>query len=79
MPVLITDEHFGLASEVKKLMSDYDSAEDLIKIGAYVSGSNEDIDRAIDKRKKIMTFLSQGIEEESKWEEIPLRLKELLN
>lgn len=79
MPVLITDEHFGLASEVKKLMSDYDSAEDLIKIGAYVSDSNEDIDRAIDKRKKIMTFLSQGIEEESKWEEIPLRLKELLN
>ncbi len=53
MPVLITDEHFGLASEVKKLMSDYDSAEDLIKIGgAYVSGSNEDIDRAIDKRKR---------------------------
>ncbi|NLZ27961.1 MAG: FliI/YscN family ATPase [Firmicutes bacterium] len=79
MPVLITREHYDLAAGIKKLLADYDSAEDLIKIGAYVSGSNEDIDRAIAKRKAIMNFLSQDVEEESKWEEVLPQLEELLH
>ena len=78
MPVLVDDEHKEMAGEIRRLLSSYDSAEDLINIGAYVKGSNPEIDRAIDKRPDIMKFLSQDIREESKWEEIPGLMKKTL-
>lgn len=78
MPVLADEEHMSLAGEIKKLMSSYNSAEDLINIGAYVKGSNKDIDRAIEKREKIMKFLSQSVGENCEWESIPSLLKETL-
>ncbi len=50
---------------VKRLMAIYAEAEDLINVGAYVKGSNAEIDEAIEKIGDINDFLRQGIEEKS--------------
>ena len=51
------------AGYMRRMLSIYADAEDLINVGAYVRGSNTDIDEAIDKVPEINTFLRQGIEE----------------
>jgi flagellum-specific ATP synthase len=50
---------------VKRLMAIYAEAEDLINVGAYVKGSNAEIDEAIDKIGEINAFLRQGIAEKT--------------
>jgi flagellum-specific ATP synthase len=53
------DKHRFLAREIKKHMAVYTDAEDLINVGAYQKGSNEEIDEAIHKIKPINEFLKQ--------------------
>lgn len=62
MSSIITKEHKKIAGECKMLISTHREAEDLINIGAYKSGSNPDIDRAIEKMKEINGFLLQDVE-----------------
>jgi flagellum-specific ATP synthase len=50
---------------VKRLMSDYAEAEDIINAGAYKAGSNSDIDAAIAKRRDIEEFLIQSMSDKS--------------
>ncbi len=60
---LISPGHRDLAAEARKLLSTYESMEDLINIGAYAAGSQPDIDRAIQKRPELLKFLRQQPEE----------------
>ena len=46
-------------------MATYAGAEDLISVGAYVKGSNAEIDEAIEKLPAIEEFLIQRIEEKA--------------
>jgi flagellum-specific ATP synthase len=46
-------------------MATYAGAEDLISVGAYVKGSNPEIDEAIEKFPDIERFLIQRIEEKA--------------
>lgn len=62
------------AGYVRKLMSSYAEAEDLIDVGAYKSGSNPAVDEAIAKRDAIEDFLVQDVEERS---DLPQTLKSL--
>jgi flagellum-specific ATP synthase len=70
MPNIIDDEHKRLSNEIKNILSVYKDAEDLINIGAYVKGSSEKIDRAINKIDAINSFLTQDIEEKIEMEEV---------
>ncbi len=66
LAVKITGENTKRAAGfVKRLMAIYKEAEDLINVGAYVRGSNPDIDLAIEKMPEINKLLIQGIEEKS--------------
>ena len=51
------------------MLATYRDAEDLINIGAYVSGSNEQIDLAIDLIDNFNEFLQQGLSEKPSWTE----------
>ncbi|NOY10059.1 MAG: FliI/YscN family ATPase [Spirochaetes bacterium] len=53
------------AGFIKRMLAVYSEAEDLINVGAYARGSNEEIDLAIDKLPEINAFLVQGITEKS--------------
>ncbi|GHV78487.1 flagellum-specific ATP synthase FliI [Spirochaetia bacterium] len=48
---------------VRRLLSVYREAEDLINVGAYHAGSNPVIDEAIAKREAMEEFLTQTVEE----------------
>lgn len=60
----ITDaKHLKLAGDMRNLISEYSSKEDLINIGAYKKGTNANVDEAINKIDKINNFLKQEIME----------------
>jgi flagellum-specific ATP synthase len=69
MTDVVTKEHKKTAAEIKKVMAVYRDAEDLINIGAYVRGSNEKIDYAIDVYDKIIGFIEQGTDDKLTFEE----------
>ena len=48
---------------IKNWLSVYGEAEDLINVGAYVKGSNREIDQSIKKNPEIKKFLRQKIDE----------------
>ena len=63
MPDIVTREHYDIANMIKGKMAVYKDAEDLINIGAYKKGANQDIDEAITLHKPIENFLCQRVEE----------------
>ena len=63
MDDIVDDKHKENAQRLKQIMATYRKAEDLINIGAYVSGSNPKIDYAITMFEKINAYLRQDIEE----------------
>ncbi len=78
MPHLIEHEQKKVAGKIRELLSTYESVEDLINIGAYVSGSQKKIDLAIEKREPILDFLRQEPEQKYSWEETSSLMAQLL-
>lgn len=75
---IVTREHLEKANFIKELYSTYKAYEDLISIGAYVSGSNEKVDLAIMLKDRIDAFLRQKIEEKFTFEETLELMDEIL-
>lgn len=63
VPACQEGEHRKLAQKARKFISDYDSMEDMIMLGAYKKGASEEIDQAIMMHPKIVNYLKQGIDE----------------
>ncbi|MCH9610937.1 MAG: putative ATP synthase YscN [Chlamydiales bacterium] len=59
MPKLVLPEQMTRANRLRELLHAYREAEELIQIGAYVSGSDPLVDEAIQKRARILQFLSE--------------------
>jgi flagellum-specific ATP synthase len=78
MPDIITPEHKRLSAEVKKVMAVYREAEDLINIGAYVKGSNEKIDYAIEVIDNIISFIEQETNDNYSFDEVLDLLQKVL-
>jgi flagellar biosynthesis/type III secretory pathway ATPase len=53
------------ARKLREALATYQQSEDLIQLGAYVSGSNPTLDAAIRARPKLLEFLQQ--EADRKW------------
>ena len=62
---VVSPEHRQLAQQIREMLAVYRDAEDLINIGAYVEGSNKEIDRARHLRPGINAFLRQDLAENS--------------
>ena len=77
MKNVATDEEIELAAQTRKVMAIYREAEDLINIGAYVKGSNPEIDDAIIKHRKLLDFFRQGINEVDDYQKSYQILKEI--
>jgi flagellum-specific ATP synthase len=58
-PMITTPEHRKLAVQVRQLLAAHRDAKDLIEIGAYVSGANPLVDRAVLLKDHIDSFLRQ--------------------
>ncbi|MDD5369951.1 MAG: FliI/YscN family ATPase [Anaerolineaceae bacterium] len=59
MPSVTTSEHRRLAAQARRHLATYEKARDLINIGAYVSGSDAEIDAAIEVMPALTGFLQQ--------------------
>jgi flagellum-specific ATP synthase len=63
MDDIIDQNHKHDAYRLKEILANYRKAEDLINIGAYISGSNVKIDEAIQMIEKINCYLKQRMDE----------------
>ena len=62
MSQIATKEHKAAAGRLKNVLATYNEAEDLINIGAYKSGANQNIDYAIEKIDSINEYLCQDVD-----------------
>ena len=65
MKDIVPPEQTGHAGKIVEILSEYERAEDLVNIGAYVSGSNKRIDYALSMMDKVRLFLRQKSEEKA--------------
>ena len=79
MEDIATLQHKHHAKRFKELLATYRKSEDLINIGAYVSGTNPSIDRAIAKIGQINAYLRQDIGESVGFEESLQQLEKIIN
>lgn len=70
MSSIATKEHKTMAGKLKNVMATYQEAEDLINIGAYKAGSNNNIDYAIEKIDQVNAFLCQSTEDKFDFDEV---------
>ena len=57
---IISPEHFAAVRRFRRLYTLLKENEMLIRIGAYVRGTDKELDEAISKKEKMEAFLSQG-------------------
>lgn len=76
MPAITTRQHRQAAAEMRKLMATYEKARDLVNIGAYVSGSDPDIDAALAALPAINSFLQQETLEFTPFEQTTVGLSQ---
>jgi flagellum-specific ATP synthase len=79
MTDVVDNEHQNLSNEIKKSMAIYTNSEDLINIGAYVKGSNMDIDIAISKHDAINAFLTQSIDDKVSFDDVLAVMDSIIN
>ncbi len=76
---IVRKDHLETAKELIRILSIYKDAEDFINIGAYVDGSDPEIDHAKSKIHGINAFLQQDLNERVPFEECLSRLKALIS
>jgi flagellum-specific ATP synthase len=75
MPAVTTREHRAQAATARKLLSAHARSEDLIRIGAYKAGTDEDLDRAVRAMPMLREFLEQQSDERVSMSDSIARLK----
>jgi flagellum-specific ATP synthase len=77
MHAVTTPEHLSMARHLKQLYSRYERARDLIRVGAYIAGTDPVLDEAIRRRDDIAAYLQQDVNERSDVDESLTRLSTL--
>lgn len=69
MNAIVTKKHSASAMQLRDILQVFGEAQELINIGAYVSGSNKKIDAVIEKIEDVRNFLRQDTETHFSFEE----------
>ncbi len=77
MSQIVDRDHKRIAGKLKNVLATYQEAEDLINIGAYKSGSNKNIDYAVEKIDAVNEFLCQDVDEKVSFEVTIQKLEEI--
>ncbi len=78
MPDIVSSDHKKRAVAFNEILATYNEAEDLINIGAYVKGSNPQIDHALSKIKFLRSFLKQDMEEKALFQQTVDKLNQII-
>ena len=74
---IATKEEREAARRIREALASYNQSEDLINLGAYVSGSNPKLDSAIRARAQLLDFLQQDAASKAPRPETAARMCEL--
>jgi flagellum-specific ATP synthase len=74
MPAVTDAAHRGNAALLRRLLSVYAHSADLVRIGAYKSGADTELDRALRGRASMRGYMTQSVEERATLEENVRRL-----
>lgn len=77
MHTISDEQHRQMHTTFKHYYSKYQQNYDLINIGAYVDGSDQELDQAIKIMPKFNNFLRQGLEQQSNFADSMNQLREL--
>ena len=78
MPLVVTEDHRKRAIAFNEILATYNEAEELINIGAYVKGSNPQIDHALKKIHDLRKFMKQDMKEKATFRETLDWLKSII-
>jgi len=76
-PRLSSPEQKEAAIKIREAMATHQRSEDLINLGAYVSGANPKLDAALRLRPQLMDFLKQDAREHSPFDRTVAQMREL--
>ncbi|MDZ4799533.1 MAG: FliI/YscN family ATPase [Bryobacteraceae bacterium] len=60
MPQIVAPNHLKASQKVREAMACYERSADLIQLGAYVAGTNPQLDNAVRNHDRVMDFLRQS-------------------
>src|SRR5690349_14790672 len=66
---IANNEQLASMRKLREALSSYQQAEDLIQLGAYVSGTNTKLDAVIRMRPELLRFLQQDSHAECAWDD----------
>lgn len=78
MKAVSSPEHVRMAQKLREIIATYNDAEDLINVGAYKTGANPKIDKAIKLIEPINEFLKQKTDDHSNMNQCLRTLSQLL-
>jgi flagellum-specific ATP synthase len=78
MPSVVSPEHFARMQLFRRIYSRYQQNRDLISVGAYVPGSDKDIDFAVERMPHLRQFMQQGLKERVTFDEALQRLNRIV-
>jgi len=78
-PQITPPEHWRAAQRIREALAAYHQAEDLINLGAYVSGANPQLDAVLRARPRLLEFLRQPAQQKSPIEQTRAALEEIVS
>ncbi len=78
MPDIVSKEHWDRVRIFNEILATYKEAEDLINIGAYVKGSNPQIDHSLSKIGQLKSFIKQDMFEKTDFRSTIDRLNNII-
>ncbi len=75
---VVDDDQRDQSQAILEMLADYRESEDMINIGAYVSGSNPRVDSAIEKIDSIKAFLKQDMHDSAPFQDTRSKMIEVL-
>ncbi len=74
---VVSERQFELSQIFRRTQATYREAEDLINIGAYVQGSNPEIDYALSKNPLMHQFVMQSMKEQTSLHDCEAQLEQI--
>ena len=77
MKDIVSPSHDQDAQRIREVLATYESAEDLISVGAYTRGTQPHIDRAVESVPRVNQFLRQSLSEKISFDAVQQGMKKI--
>jgi flagellum-specific ATP synthase len=78
MDKVVTKEHYNDFLKLKRVLSLIKENEVLVRVGAYKSGMDPELDNAMAKKEKIREFLTQDSQQTVSFDDIVANFRKVL-